>query len=508
MTVDDYQKTGAIVSRAGSTATIKNSTFTGAGAQTDIAQNGIQLNNGVTATISNNTISGNVCNNANCSFDTYYSYGILAFDMASLSISGNTFNNNDAVLFTASPGITTNVDRNTVTQVRYSGFDLDQGTTNLSNNFIIGSSFGPRTGVGVLSFTGDTTNTVANLHSNSITGATQAGISVDDFDTGDAVFPVVVSADFNRIAGNTIGIDNNTASMVPQSNNFWGCNQGPNGGPGCDTTEGSVDISTPYLILSNTTTSQASVNTGNTATITTNLRFNNLGTDTFTATNHLPNPIAPTASSANNPNGIPVNFSATNGTVNPTVTPLVDGLASTTFTGGGVFSGNQTAVVTAQVDNAVNTVNVTVNDTTSPDVTINQAAGQADPTNVSPVNFTAIFTEVVTGFDNTDVDTTGSTAGIGTIVVTNPSNDGKTYNIAVSPTSDGFAKVNIPAGAALDPANNGNNASTSSDNMVSFFSSSIELVVDDAGINCLNNASPVYTTIQSAVASCGTELHH
>ena len=34
-----------------------------------------------------------------------------------------------------------------------------------------------------------------------------------------------------------------------------------------------------------------------------------------------------------------------------------------------------------------------------PTVTINQAAGQADPTNASPINFTVVFSEAVTGFD-------------------------------------------------------------------------------------------------------------
>ena len=34
----------------------------------------------------------------------------------------------------------------------------------------------------------------------------------------------------------------------------------------------------------------------------------------------------------------------------------------------------------------------------APTVTINQAAGQADPTNASPINFTVVFSEPVTGF--------------------------------------------------------------------------------------------------------------
>ena len=36
-------------------------------------------------------------------------------------------------------------------------------------------------------------------------------------------------------------------------------------------------------------------------------------------------------------------------------------------------------------------------DAPAPTVTINQAVGQADPTNGSPINFTVVFSEPVTG---------------------------------------------------------------------------------------------------------------
>src|SRR5438046_465463 len=46
-------------------------------------------------------------------------------------------------------------------------------------------------------------------------------------------------------------------------------------------------------------------------------------------------------------------------------------------------------------------VTVTVsNDITRPTVTINQAAGQADPTSTSPINFTAVFSEPLIGFNS------------------------------------------------------------------------------------------------------------
>ena len=104
-----------------------------------------------------------------------------------------------------------------------------------------------------------------------------------------------------------------------------------------------------------------------------------------------------------------------------------------------------------------------------PDVTIDQAAGQADPTNASPIHFTAVFSEPVSGFDGSDVDLSGS-AGATTAVVTEIApNDGTTYDVAVSGmTSDGDVTVAVPAGGATDAATNTNDASTSTDATVTY----------------------------------------
>ncbi len=122
-------------------------------------------------------------------------------------------------------------------------------------------------------------------------------------------------------------------------------------------------------------------------------------------------------------------------------------------------------------DNSASTsTNDTVTyDTTAPSVTINKASGQADPTNVSPVNFTAVFSEPVSGFATGDV-TLGGTAGASTGIVTEIApNDGTTYNVAVSGmTTGGTVIASINASVAQDSAANGNDASTSGDNTVAF----------------------------------------
>ena len=100
-------------------------------------------------------------------------------------------------------------------------------------------------------------------------------------------------------------------------------------------------------------------------------------------------------------------------------------------------------------------------------MTINQAAGQADPTSASPINFTVTFSETVTGFAASDISFAGSTVG-GTLTAA-VTGTGPTYNVAVSGmTGTGTVVVSVPAGAATDAAGNASLASTSTDNTVAF----------------------------------------
>lgn len=136
---------------------------------------------------------------------------------------------------------------------------------------------------------------------------------------------------------------------------------------------------------------------------------------------------------------------------------------STVYVGLAVTSHDSGNLSTAIFSN----VSVTTPDTTSPTVTINQASGQADPTNVSPLNFTVVFSEPVTNFATGDVTLSG-TAGATTATVTG---SGTTYNVAVSGmTATGTVSASLVAGVASDAANNPSLASTSTDNTVIFSS--------------------------------------
>ena len=104
-------------------------------------------------------------------------------------------------------------------------------------------------------------------------------------------------------------------------------------------------------------------------------------------------------------------------------------------------------------------------DGTRPTVTINQASTQSDPTGTSPIHFTAVFSETVVGFEDGDVQLSG-TAGATTAVVTGgPS----TYDVAVSGmTTAGTVIASIPENVAFDGVAHINEASTSTDNTVTF----------------------------------------
>ncbi len=116
---------------------------------------------------------------------------------------------------------------------------------------------------------------------------------------------------------------------------------------------------------------------------------------------------------------------------------------------------------------------------TTPTVTINQGASQADPTSATPIVFDVQFSEPVTGFSDTDVSFAGSTAG-GTLaaVVTG---GGEDYTVSVSGmTTSGTVVASIPAAAAADADNNPTGASTSTDNTVTFNSPPPTVTINSA----------------------------
>jgi hypothetical protein len=103
--------------------------------------------------------------------------------------------------------------------------------------------------------------------------------------------------------------------------------------------------------------------------------------------------------------------------------------------------------------------------TTRPSVKVEQASAQGDPTTSSPVLFTAVFSEPVSGFAPGDVTLAG-TAGATTVALTG---SGTTYTISVSGmTKSGTVIASIGANVVTDAGGDGNLASTSTDNTVTY----------------------------------------
>ncbi len=127
-------------------------------------------------------------------------------------------------------------------------------------------------------------------------------------------------------------------------------------------------------------------------------------------------------------------------------------------------SANQSNLASTSVDN---TVTYQQPADPAPTVTINQAGGQADPTSSSPILFSVVFSEAVTGFGNADISFAGSTVG-GSLAAA-VSGSGPAYTVSVTGmTGNGDVIASIPAGAAMDSANQPSSASTSNDNNVTF----------------------------------------
>ena len=100
-------------------------------------------------------------------------------------------------------------------------------------------------------------------------------------------------------------------------------------------------------------------------------------------------------------------------------------------------------------------------------VTINQGASQADPTDIALITFDVVFDVPVTDFDNGDLDFTGSTALIADATVTN-TGDNMHYTVEVTPSTEGTVIPSIPAGVLDLCSIATNTASTSTDNTVEY----------------------------------------
>jgi parallel beta-helix repeat protein len=264
--VTNYQKLGIVV-RGGSFASITGNTIKGSGPTPAIGPNGIQISPGATAVITGNTISGNQYIGDGSGPDPVndiQSAAILDFTN-SIEIAGNTIVNNDIGIYSTNFGTQaagTTISGNEI-EGSFEGIYIDQGNTTVSNNTITGNNIGVFAGA----FSGNTFDSQGDLVSNNNTDNGNGGLSfpgggivqLDDTSVsthGVGILPTdsggtptaSVTASFNRIVDNAVGLNNETTTPAAATLNWWGSNTGPNTTDN-DTTSGSVNTG-PWLVLS------------------------------------------------------------------------------------------------------------------------------------------------------------------------------------------------------------------------------------------------------------------
>ena len=98
-TIVDYQKGGIVVDNAGSNAIITHNILTGAGTIDITAQNGIQISRGATATLTDNTITGNSYHN-DANVSNWGATGVLLWQSGAVTFGGgNVISGNDSGVY-------------------------------------------------------------------------------------------------------------------------------------------------------------------------------------------------------------------------------------------------------------------------------------------------------------------------------------------------------------------------------------------------------------------------
>lgn len=102
-------------------------------------------------------------------------------------------------------------------------------------------------------------------------------------------------------------------------------------------------------------------------------------------------------------------------------------------------------------------------DTTSPSLAFGKASGQNDPATTGPVSFTATFSEVVDGFESSDITVGGSAANAASV-----GGGPAVFTVSVSTSkAEGTVTATVGAAAATDLAGNPSAAPTLGDTSVS-----------------------------------------
>jgi len=169
VTIIGYQKTGILVDGVGRNATIENCVITGTGPTNQIAQNGIQVSRGATATIRDTAVSGNFyipTSTVSCN--------VLGFQSGALAIENSSFTGSNVGVYALQSSGVVSLTGNTI------------GTTGSGNDY------------GVIL---DGATAAATFSGNTLANNTTQQISIQDTSNRSVTFSTS-----NTITGGTVGL--------------------------------------------------------------------------------------------------------------------------------------------------------------------------------------------------------------------------------------------------------------------------------------------------------------
>ena len=365
---------------------------------------------------------------------------------------------------------------------------IDQGTL-IAGNTSLGIGGGVSEGGGLyINTAGSSTSTLQNvtITNNQASNATDPG-------TGGGIFinAGVLNVSLSRITGNaapggSTGI-HAAAGTVVAENNWWGCDDFPGAG-GCDDVVGTVDFD-PRLDL-NVAAEPTTVLGGGTSEVVANVFTNSNGQT-----------VAPVVL-----NGLSVNFSATNGTMNGTSGTITAFTAESTYENTSCPpSGTDT--VTASLDHGEQTVPLTI--TCTPDLGITKSDSPDPVTAGGNLTYTVSFTNNgpgsasdVTVTDAVPANTVfvSASAPAGWTITTPPVNgtgnvifskatviDAETATfqivVSVSPSATGTITNNATAATTSNDPNTANNTGTAT--------TTVNAIDSDLGVTKSDSPDPV-----------------
>lgn len=261
-----------------------------------------------------------------------------------LTISGSTFSGNSSTSVAAGGG-----------GADLFNFNASIGAYNINSSSFSGNTAATANGGAIIVESGPLTLTTSSLSGNS------AGISGGAISSsGSAV------VNYSRFVGNTVPVATNGLSIfstngsVSADDNWWGMNTGPSANA-IRTSTGSI-LPLTYLQL-RASASPNEICTGQSSTITADIKQRNAGAPLTTELNGLPAFPVPPGTIFNN---------AVLGTVSGASTQFINGVATATYTAGGT-NGMGSVDATADNQTVTATISISTNATTDPaDVSVCQ----------------------------------------------------------------------------------------------------------------------------------------